>query len=370
MKIIFVTYGDITLAATMKRTTGMAEYLTDLNNDVLIIALDCNANRKRFKIECPNAKIIYFKKGNFLYEQKQKKKIIKEEMPDLVYVSSLGIRNWVHKLNSYNPRIKYVVEHSELTSMNKHFSVFRRVVYFILENICKFIYDGQIVASKYLYNHFSKMLSKKNRSKILYSPYGYNTKILKKKNLEYNLLQKKYKGYKIILYMGTLKKNYGFIDLINAGKLLKQKCTNIKILILGNGSDKKEGMELVKKNNLNHIVDFVGFIKEEKNLGIYLKLARVFVSPLNNTIQDWARCPGKLYMYFAFNKPVVTCRIGEALELFPKNNYFYKSGNVQDMSNKIIKALKIKKNLNNDFKSHDWKTRAKDFYNWSIKKIL
>ena len=60
MKIFFVTYGDITLAATMKRATGMAEHLIDLNNKVSIIALDCDANRKRFKKECPNANILYF----------------------------------------------------------------------------------------------------------------------------------------------------------------------------------------------------------------------------------------------------------------------------------------------------------------------
>ena len=83
-------------------------------------------------------------------------------------------------------------------------------------------------------------MTRKNKKKILYCPYGYNANILKKDNDKYNLLQKKYQGNKVILYMGTLKKNYGFIDLINAGELLKQQSQNFKILILGNGGDKKK----------------------------------------------------------------------------------------------------------------------------------
>ena len=371
MKIFFVTYGDITLAATMKRATGMAEHLIDLNNKVSIIALDCDANRKRFKKECPNANILYFNKGNFLHEQKQKKKFIEDGVPDLVYVSSVGIRNWIHKFNSSNPNTKYVVEHSELTSMNRHFSIFRRGTYLLLEYICKFIYDGQIVASRFLYNHFSKKMTRKNKKNFLYCPYGYNANILKIDNDKYKLLQKKYQGNKVVLYMGTLKKNYGFIDLINAGELLKQQSQNFKILILGSGGDKKKGIELIKKKKLHDIIKFIGFVKEEKNLGIYLKLAKVFISPLNDTIQDWARCPGKLFMYSAFNKPVVTCRIGEALELFPKSDYFYKSGDVRDMSAKIYKALNIKKKIiNNNLISHEWSVRAKDFYNWTVKTII
>jgi glycosyltransferase involved in cell wall biosynthesis len=370
MKIFFITSGDISIVATMKRATGMAEYLIALNNEVSIIALDCDANRKRFQYECPNANILYFNDGNSVYEQKQKKRLIEKGGPDLVYVSSVGFRNWIHKFNGSHSNTKYVVEHSELTSMISHFSIFRRGAYLLLEYLCQFIYDGQIVSSKYLYNHFTKKITSKNKEKVLYNPYGFNKNIFEVDNDKYYPLQKKNQGYKVVLYMGTLRENYGFLDLINAGEILNQQDQKFKILIIGNGAHKQIGVELVQKKKLNDIIEFVGFVEEE-DLGVYFKLADVFISPLNDTIQDWARCPSKLFMYSAFSKPVVTCRIGEALELFHNGNYFYESGNVQDMADKIYKGITTKEDfLKDNSISQEWEVRSKDLYNWAIDTII
>jgi glycosyltransferase involved in cell wall biosynthesis len=367
MKICFVTTGDVSVMATMKRSTGMAESLIRLGNVVSIIALDCPANRERFSYECPNAKILYFSKASVTREQQQKKDLLHLEAPDLVYVASLGFRNWLHRFNINTPNTRCVVEHSELTSSIKNFSHSRRWAYRFLEFLCPFIYDGQVVASKYLYNHFLNSILTKGAEKILYSPYAFNKNILVLDKVKLRSLREEYKGQKVVLYMGTLRGNYGFFDLIEAAIILKKQNINLRLLVIGGGSHKDLGMAMVKKKKLDKVVKFLGYVQEE-DLGMYFKIADVFVSPLYNTTQDWARCPGKLFMYYPFNRPIVTCRVGEALELLPDNEYFYNEGSASDMADKIQKGLDSNIVISRcDVSQHEWKARSQDLITWSQK---
>ena len=370
MEIYFVTSGDISIVATMKRSVSMAEHLIKLKNRVTIIALDCKANRERIEYECPNAKIIYFNDSGPFGEKRQKKEIIKRNNPDLVYVSSISFRNWIHKFNTQTKDTRYIVEHSELTSMIKGFSYARRAVYRMFEFACNFIYDGQVVASRYLYNHFTKYMSSEKKRTVLYSPYAFNKNIYKFDKDKYKLLQVKYEKCKIVLYMGTLRENYGFFDLISAANILTQKGEKAKILFIGGGAHKNRGIEMVEKNKLREVVEFLGYVKEE-DLGLYFKLADVFVSPLYDTVQDWARCPGKLFMYYAFNKPIVTCRVGEAIELLPDNEYFYESGDDSDMANKITKGLNSSVNYSTDeIKNQEWRSRVGSLNDWLLREVV
>jgi len=164
-----------------------------------------------------------------------------------------------------------------------------------------------------------------------------------------------------------LRGNYGFFDLIEAAIILKKQNINLRLLVIGGGSHKDLGMAMVKKKKLDKVVKFLGYVQEE-DLGMYFKIADVFVSPLYNTTQDWARCPGKLFMYYPFNRPIVTCRVGEALELLPDNEYFYNEGSASDMADKIQKGLDSNIVISRcDVSQHEWKARSQDLITWSQK---
>ena len=363
MKICFVTSGDISRVATMKRATGLAECLVDSNYEVSIIALDCQANKDRIQYECPRSRIYYFKSSSFFQESSIKKKYISEIHPDFVYVQSLSFRNWINKHNSYKNAL-YFVEHSELTSSIGGFSLLRRYVYRFLERFSHILYHGQVVASKYLYNHFAKYVEDTKRDSLLYFPYAYNKNIFNINEVLFASLGKRYEKYKVALYMGTLRENYGLMDIINAAELLKYNSVKIKIIILGSGAHKLEAIKLVKQKSLEEIVEFPGYVPEYE-LGSYFKIADVFISPLYDTTQDWARCPSKLYMYAAFNKPVVTSRIGEAIEIFPDNKFFFQPGSSVSMSNAIVSAVNVIKPYPAEISvQHEWCTRAKDLIAW------
>ncbi len=213
MKICFITTGNINSLATMKRATGMAQTLIEKGFEVTIIALDCLDNRDRFQLECPDAQILFFKESSAINELQQKKKIVRLVKPDFIYVCSIGFRNWIHKYNSGCSNC--IVEHSELASSIQNNK--KRVVYKLIEYLSLVLFNGQIYASRYLEKFFSKKNKRlKLNNKELYLPYAFNDEILSTYSPVLGTIQKDFDKKKVILYMGTLSLNYGFLDILKA----------------------------------------------------------------------------------------------------------------------------------------------------------
>lgn len=371
MHICFVITGNIEKWPTAKRATGMAEPLKNLGVEVSIIALDCEANRKRFDYECPNASIYFHSLCSVRKEVAFKKSIIKKIKPDLVYINALGLRTWIHKYNCNLPKSKFVVEHSELFSSISTAKFFKRALAFFYERFSKYLFDGQIAASMYLDDFLKKQLPKEKQDTILYLPYAYNNSILNHKKDFIKSLKSKYQNHKVVLYMGTLILEYGFADLIEAVQIVRKDSKNkLKLLIMGEGRHKKIAEELILDNNLSDTIELLGYVDEE-DVGAYFSLADAFVSPLFDTVQDWARCPSKLYMYIPFNKPVITSKVGQAVELFKDDKYFYKNGNVQEFADCIKKALNADDYISGiEINKHNWDNRSFELLKWYNKIFL
>ena len=84
---------------------------------------------------------------------------------------------------------------------------------------------------------------------------------------------------------------------------------------------------------------------------------------MNNTIQDKARCPSKLYMYLPYNKPIVTAKIGEPYEVLKDKGVYYDTGSVKSLSLAIQEAIGMKV-LDIPSKPHEWGERARLFDKW------
>ena len=146
MKICFVSTGDINSLATLKRATGLSEPLIAKGYDVGIIALNCANNIARFAMECPNARLLLYQPSNAVQEIKQKHKLLKQFAPDIVYVLNPGIRNFITNITYRKAPV--LVEHSELTSAIQNTR--NKFIYSCIEASCKYLYDGEIMASRYL----------------------------------------------------------------------------------------------------------------------------------------------------------------------------------------------------------------------------
>jgi len=364
LKICFVTHGNIEKLATMKRATGMANHLTEYGHEVSILCTDVPENRKRICFECPSVNVRWISAISAFDEVKQKNKHLIEISPDVVYVCSLGIRNWINR--RVLSKCFSVVEHSELSSIIIDKGFVGRLRARMIEWASIFLFDGQVCASRFLELTFKNRMKKVGIERpIHYSPYAYNQETLKFPNIPGTTSFETYDGKTVILYMGTLTKNYGFFDILSSFNKLCGSRDDLVLLIMGHGRHEKAGALYIDKHNLGERVKLLGYIPEE-DLALFFARTDIFLSPLYDTLQDIARCPSKLFMYLPFQKPIITCSIGEAYELFGKSGFYYTSGDIDSLAETIVRALDHVGLAYPamDVSQHSWQERTAQFIRW------
>ena len=352
--IAFVTTGDIKDIATAKRALGMANPLFELGWEVHIVIKDTVENKNRITLEC-NSKInVHYYTGNsFLAELKEKNDILNSIECKFIYLCGFVLRNIVRKKTG---RI-FLSEHSELLSEIPNIPYYKRKLYGYLEKYSVKYSDGLLNASNYLETYFKSYKPKKS----LYFPYAFSTENLFKKSLKQikpsiQVLSDK----KNLVYLGTVRRNYGIFTMLEAFKYLNKN--NLRLIILGAGKHFEEAVDYVEANGLKESVSLMGFIDEE-DISDYFSIADGFLSPMNDTVQDKARCPSKLYMYLPYCKPVITCKLGEPYEVLDNDGFYYKPNNSKNLSTTILKALQTKE-IPEIWKEHTWSYRSNQFDQW------
>ena len=99
-----------------------------------------------------------------------------------------------------------------------------------------------------------------------------------------------YENKTIFVYLGTITRNYGAFTIVEAARLLKEKTRDFCVILLGRGRDYEETLRLVREYDLEYHVYLPGFVEEEY-IPAYFSIASAFISPMNDSVQDWARCP-------------------------------------------------------------------------------
>ena len=195
---------------------------------------------------------------------------------------------------------------------------------------------------------------------MLYFPYAYNKDVCKISVCEDGFVLRKGNGDVFITYLGSLSRAYSTIDIVKAVKKIGRD--DIKLLLLGDGDDRQRIQDYVVENRLDKQVWMPGYVREE-DISAYFSLTDVFVLPMNDTVQDKARCPSKLYMYLPYGKPIVTSKIGEPYEVLKDNGTYYDSGSVDSLST-AISVASSKKTLGMNPLCHEWNERAMQFDKW------
>lgn len=367
MHICFITTGDIKSIATAKRALGLANHLSDLEWKVSIIMDDTEENHHRAELECDSRTKVYFLSYCSAFDEIQKKNtMIREIKPDVLYICAFVFRNIV--------AIRYkcikLVEHSELQSSIQNVTTIFRFRAIIQEVFSVIYADGVLNASKYLQLHFQKIAKRfcKKTKPMLHFPYAYNRDVCQ--ICEDVTLIKKEKGHKYFVYLGSLAENYGVFTMIKAFELLHKSHPSFHLLLLGKGSAYTKVLHYVTEKSLDSFIHIPGFIKEE-DISAYFTIADAFISPMNDTVQDWARCPSKLYMYLPYQKPIITCRIGEPYETLKEHGIYFEPNSSESLAKAISDMVEKKMwTLNIDPLKHEWKARAKELDCWLKKYLL
>ncbi|MPR32125.1 glycosyltransferase [Salmonirosea aquatica] len=368
LKIVFLTLGDVSKIATMKRAFGMANPLHEMGWDISIILMNCSENKKRASLECNDwIKLYYFESGSAFSEVYQKTKILKKIQPDYIYICSFSIRNLIPKIFlRFKPKI--IVEHSELRSGILELDYLKKIIAYGFEVFSIWYADMIVTASNYLYNYFKKLIYKINNDISLdYSPYAYNAEILRNEFFQFDNLPTRCPAKNIFLYMGTMTRNYGLFTILEAAKMLKNECFCFEVIMIGRGRHIEEAKNYVDLYNLSDVITFVGYVSEDKLMS-YFYIADAFIAPVNNTIQDIARCPSKIYMYLPFKKPILTCKVGEPYQIFGESGNYFDNENPSTLTELFQKVIDNKCNtMDIDPALHSWERRSIDFNFWVVK---
>jgi glycosyltransferase involved in cell wall biosynthesis len=168
------------------------------------------------------------------------------------------------------------------------------------------------------------------KEKVKWIPYCYHAKLMTTSadNLDANK-----KDY--ILYVGRLEPTKGVLTLVKAFREIK---SNVRLKIIGDGSQRKEIEDYLSNNGLKNI-DVEGF-----------KIKTDVIRFIKNCL--FSICPSEWYENFPFSiieamllgKPVIGSDIGGIPELIidDRTGYTFKPGSFKDLSKKIEKLLENK----------------------------
>lgn len=357
MHLAFVTFGNFDSHATLKRATGMSGALQAGGVRVTILLEDCIANRERVAFECPEASIVWHQRGKTAWEERgAKSDSLSQIKPDVVWICGVGPRNWVRRPHR---RCIMLGDHSELFSVLNNGLLYRSR-YWLTEWLSCLFLDGHICASRYLESFYQRRLKCLGRRiAVHYSPYAYDPPGESAPSRLWEVGTKK-----CIFYLGSFRESYDMWTMLSAlAKLMKARDDSAAILG-GRGPDEAKAKAWVLEQGLAKQIFLIGYISEG-DLPSAMAQTDVFLCPLLDSKQDWARCPSKLFMYYPYRKPIVTCAIGEAQELLGDGGYYYQPGDADSMAEQMSEALDFEGDKPvADPEKYSWDARARSFLNW------
>ena len=357
MHFCFLTIGTFSENAMMKRVKGLAPHIAAAGHDVIIVAQNTDENREYFSTVEAEKK--FFSSSGLLQEIRQKARVIWKRRPDVVYACGWGLRNLPALLGNIA-----VVEHAELlSSFPAHErGILLRLKDYLLEWGSLMGSDGFVLASGYLYHIYDRrdLLGIVDKLRL---PYGLH---LDGRSTDRS---NKSKGkVSRILYMGSLYASYGIFDIVDAAAHVSKTEEPAEFVILGDGPGRAQAIERARRLDIGDHIQFEGYVDEEV-LGEHLSAADVFLAPMFDTVKDKARCPSKIPMYMRYQRPIVTCRIGEVPAYLGENGFYFRPGNPESMARQILRAIRSPRPIEYDLQEVSWKNLTDRFLSWVENKV-
>ncbi len=174
------------------------------------------------------------------------------------------------------------------------------------------------------------------KEKIFVVPNYVNLEKFTPEEFDANILTRFAKFFTLV-YTGGFDAHRGLETVIKSAPLLKEKIKNLKIVLVGSGSNFNSLKELSEKLNVRDVVLFEGWQPVEK-LPSYIKAASVGLIPHLKTVHTDNTIPHKLFQYMLLEKPVVAtnCKPLERIITETKSGLIFESGNEKELAKKII----------------------------------
>lgn len=235
----------------------------------------------------------------------------------------------------------------------------------MVEKICYKNAKKVIVVSKELRNYILQKFHLPKK-KVVNLENGVNINLFKHKNklscrkqLKLNL-NNLYGGY-----VGGLQNWQGISYIISSTKEVIKRFPNYKLIVVGDGPEKKNLINLTKSLKLESNIFFKGVINHDK-VPLYINSFDLSFCYLTKIKEGKYGTPFKVYEYLSCESPTIMSDIKGITKLFKKNVIVAKSEDSKDLANQIIKILNDKQLMKNLAKngrefilqSHSWKNVA------------
>jgi L-malate glycosyltransferase len=290
-----------------------------------------------------------FSKLVYLKAIKQIKKLIKEFKPDILhahYASSYGL---IGALTSFHPFVTSVWGEDVYDFPNK--SILHKSI--LKYNLKK---ADAILSTSFVMKNETKKYTNKE---ITVTPFGIDIDIFKPMN-EPGLFDSN------TIVIGTIKaleKKYGIEYLIKAFHTVKKRNTDkqLKLLIVGKGSQEHFLKQLVKNLDIENDVTFTGFI-DHRDVPKYHNMLDIFVSV---SIDDSESFGVAILEAGACGKPVIVSDVGGLPEVVVngETGFVVESKNSDAIASSICKLIddpELRVSMGNNGRK-----RVQELYNWN-----
>jgi len=142
---------------------------------------------------------------------------------------------------------------------------------------------------------------------------------------------------KLILFVGRLSEEKGVGDLIKALKILHNKETHYRLIIVGEGHDKSDFIELAKTLDIIEKVSFIGWV-DSKDIYTYFRACDVFVGPSKQAESGWIEAQGLTFVEaMQVGCPVIGTNSGGIPDavIDGKTGWLVEPGNKNELAGKI-----------------------------------
>ncbi len=214
----------------------------------------------------------------------------------------------------------------------------------------KFVLNILQKTVNYLYKNCDHLLAQSPQiEKILFKKFK-NTSLLynPSNNLKFRKFKPQVQSTKKIVFAGNIGKAQNLEELIYYSKIVKNNNLNVKFIIIGEGSNKQQLVNLVKNKKLNNIIIFKNKMSLKK-LDEYLIKADGLLVALGKGEALSVTLPAKFQTYLSYGKPIFSFSGNIVEEIVKKNNigFILKKKNCKEIIYKFSKMHTRKQNLIN-----------------------
>jgi glycosyltransferase involved in cell wall biosynthesis len=173
-------------------------------------------------------------------------------------------------------------------------------------------------------------------------------------------IAKKYEGNFILLYTGFVSPERGLDTVVKGMIYLRDNLPAAKLLIIGDGIAVSKLKNIIRENYLNDFVDLISW-PGHKNLGTYLEIADIGISPQPKNEHWNTSIPHKLFEYMSRSIPVIVTDAKPLKRIILETNagLYYNSNDPENFAEIILEIASSEINFGkNGMKA------VKEKYNW------